>query len=195
MNENNVITISRRINQDSVLTLIVLASIGIVIGISKYSLNTVFFGSKIDSTFLQLFASFDGIIGFFIPFLIAAFFCINGYLCLIFVEGKGSIQPLFSKFWIGFLPLLLTSFITAWALLDLTYYDIEEIMRLQEKGSFEVLSLLTLNDLKYLNYLAILLLYGYVAFTFRYNYKLSILKSVACTLIPTLLMYIFSFLF
>lgn len=123
--------------------------------------------------------------------IIAAFFSINSYLCLIFINGKGTILPLVDKLWIGFLPMLISTFVSSWVLLDLDYTAIDDIIHSDDKGAIEIPGMLTMDSLKYLNYIAMGLLYCYVAFCFRVIYKLSLLKSIACTIMPTTIMYLF----
>lgn len=180
--------------QDLVVTFSVLSAIGIIVGVTKYSVDSAFFGAMLDSKFIKVFAGVDGIIGFLTPFIIAAFFSINSYLCLIFINGKGTILPLVDKLWIGFLPMLISTFISSWVLLDLNYTAIDDIIHSDDKGAIEISGMLTMDSLKYLNYIAMGLLYCYVAFCFRVSYRLSLLKSVACTIMPTAIMYLFMLL-
>lgn len=62
--------------------------------------------------------------------------------------------PLIDKLWIGFLPMFISTFISSWVLLDLDYTAIDDIIHSDDKGAIEISGMLTMDSLKYLNYIA-----------------------------------------
>lgn len=127
------------------------------------------------------------------PILTYFFIGLTSYMMIQVFTETDHIGTLFSKLWISFVPVMISSIISYIALIDIQEYniiEIDEIEILDIKLGFGI----TLKNLKLISNISYAFLYIILTLIIMREFKLSFIKSITAAISPSIVVVLIKFL-
>ncbi|RZJ47724.1 MAG: hypothetical protein EOO44_22055 [Flavobacterium sp.] len=172
------------------LSLSIVLSMGIVLGIGKQGITLLYFQDSISHNFLRAYGFIDLFFGFISPFMLYTFLCITSFLMAAILGEKITLKSIYANIGIGFFPLLVIATITSVIVYQLDKNDLDNIVN-SSSGNYNLRWGISFLELRYFNYLGYICLYAYIFLFFKKKEHFEIINSSLITFLPTLVTSMF----